>query len=43
MADKLHTVALGQGQAPVATRLIEDGVREVRARSLAAPCRTRHL
>ncbi len=28
MSDKLFTVALGQGQAPVATRLIEDGVRE---------------
>lgn len=28
MANKLHTVALGQGQAPVATRLIEDGLRE---------------
>ena len=28
MSAKLHTVALGQGQAPIATRLIEDGLRE---------------
>ncbi|KAG1668463.1 hypothetical protein FOA52_005236 [Chlamydomonas sp. UWO 241] len=28
MGSKFHTVALGQGQAPVATRLIEDGLRE---------------
>lgn len=28
MLSKFHMVALGQGQAPVATRLIEDGIRE---------------
>ena len=28
MASKFATVALGQGQAPLATRLIEDGLRE---------------
>eukprot|EP00798_Chlamydomonas_sp_ICE-L_P021926 gene21926-28972_t len=28
MSSKFHTVALGQGQSPVATRLIEDGLRE---------------
>jgi len=28
MLARFHTVALGQGQAPVATRLIEDGLRE---------------
>ena len=28
MDDKLFTVALGQGQAPVATKLIETGIRE---------------
>lgn len=28
MESKLHVVALGQGQAPIATQLIEDGCRE---------------
>ena len=28
MTSKFHTVALGQGQAPIATRLIEEGLRE---------------
>ena len=28
MGTKFFTVALGQGQAPIATRLIEDGLRE---------------
>lgn len=28
MTSKFFTVALGQGQAPIATRLIEDGLRE---------------
>jgi dynein heavy chain len=28
MSDKFHTLSLGQGQAPIATRLIKDGVKQ---------------
>jgi hypothetical protein len=29
MSEKFHTLSLGQGQAPIATRLIKDGVKQV--------------
>lgn len=29
MGEKFHTLSLGQGQAPIATRLIKDGVKQV--------------
>ncbi len=29
MSEKFHTLSLGQGQAPIATRLIKDGLRSV--------------
>lgn len=30
MAHRFHALSLGQGQAPIATRMIKEGVREVR-------------
>jgi len=32
MAQRFHALSLGQGQAPIATRMIKEGVREVRWR-----------
>lgn len=29
MAQRFHALSLGQGQAPIATRMIKEGVREV--------------
>ncbi len=29
MASRFHALSLGQGQAPIATRMIKEGVREV--------------
>ena len=29
MSNKFHALSLGQGQAPIATRMIKEGVREV--------------
>ncbi len=29
MAARFHALSLGQGQAPIATRMIKEGVREV--------------
>ena len=29
MAHRFHALSLGQGQAPIATRMIKEGVREV--------------
>ena len=30
MSNKFHALSLGQGQAPIATRMIKEGVHEVR-------------
>jgi hypothetical protein len=29
LAQKFHALSLGQGQAPIATRMIKEGIREV--------------
>ena len=38
MAARFHALSLGQGQAPIATRMIKEGVREVRPESHYRNC-----
>ena len=38
MAARFHALSLGQGQAPIATRMIKEGVREVRSESHCSNC-----